>query len=879
MRIQQIILCAILPVLLVSCLKDKKLEYALGEGVEKEQAMPQEPAPGGRGFGLSVEEGSIRSILNGKPFSLGADDLFYLHSAFYKPMVGDDGSISLDVTPSSSDEYMLFCMPRGSRYWFREGMETPLKDLIIPYSQFYRSTADSLASYPLYGKYSSGEGISLREVISAVAVQVNGSGKLASVHLAYKGEKNIAGVASFDPENDYTLDEGVNFVNLNCTDGGNGVVLSPAGSTFYLIMAPGNYPDGFTLTLTDMSHKGQVYDIPGFGLKAGELKSLEPVSYAPDDDLLFFEHFDNFVWGGSVRGGRNSASYAPDNLSEPDIYRTGYEEAFVRVATGVPGSAPIQDKWGTANGWTVGERHSVVDEYITSRNIADYTYLFRCQEYQGCMLVGGGTSRGGLQPVKDMVSQWGITDLYFGLHLSFDVCLRYGSADKFCTQLAGNGIATRLVIDGEEVQLQNTVDGNNTYSYTFQNVCSFERKQITPPSSELYTDGWHHVEVWYENLNEFSTLGLWGFDSGSVITHGAFVDNVEIRYVPLPVPQKRLRVLLFNLQNGMWADQGNNFNNFVAWVKKLNPDVCVFCEAQSLWATGQASPTGYSSSQYFLFKNRKGAINADASTPNTSTPLTNAEWEALAKRFGHNYHAVAAYKDGYPQVITSKTPVTTIKRIFSARDFDGKALGVSHGAGHFQITAFGKTVNVVTMHMWPQKYYPGRSQAESAAKLEGYEFAAREVEGILGETIGSGNFGEDWLLMGDTNSISPVDDEYYSSISYTRFENEGEKWTLPHKAFRNHPYGLPLYDMLREGAGSHYTGTGRFMPSTSGQARIDIMYGSKSMCDRVSGLSLTVYDSWSAITSSEAYDPDSDGKHAKVPSDHRPLLIEFDFSK
>ena len=28
----------------------------------------------------------------------------------------------------------------------------------------------------------------------------------------------------------------------------------------------------------------------------------------------------------------------------------------------------------------------------------------------------------------------------------------------------------------------------------------------------------------------------------------------------------RLKIIVWNIQNGMWSDQGNNYDNFVAWV-------------------------------------------------------------------------------------------------------------------------------------------------------------------------------------------------------------------------------------------------------------------------------------------------------------------------
>ena len=46
--------------------------------------------------------------------------------------------------------------------------------------------------------------------------------------------------------------------------------------------------------------------------------------------------------------------------------------------------------------------------------------------------------------------------------------------------------------------------------------------------------------------------------------------------------QKDFSVLYWNVQNGMWSDQGNNYDNFVKWVKKHDPDVCVWAECKSL---------------------------------------------------------------------------------------------------------------------------------------------------------------------------------------------------------------------------------------------------------------------------------------------------------
>lgn len=863
----------------LSCQQDEKIDYAKGKGVEQQEEMPDAPEGDKADFRISSEDSSLRSVIGTGAHEFSSEDKIYLRSDYYSPIIGEDGTARIDVTEAASGNYQLFCFPKGSTYWYHNDSGNPLKDLVIPYSQFYRTTAEKLALYPLYGRFDGGSEhkIVFKEVISAVGITLSGNARIASVHLQNKADTqlvtdNLAGIADYDPAQGYVLVEGVDFVNLNCTDGGQGVSISDEGKTFYLVLSPGNYSSGLTLTVTDMNHRGQTFDVPAFEVAAGEVKTFS-YTYAPDDDLIFFEHFDNFVWGGNVKGNKAVSSYAPDALSSPGADRSGYEDAFETVGTTTPGSALIQANWATINGWTVAERPSVNEEYIKSRNIGDYTYLYRCQEYQGCISVGAGDEiRGGVQPLKN----FDFDDVFFGVRLSFDICLRYGTEDIFCTQLTGSGIASKLVIDGNEVELENTIGGNNTYSHSFQNICSMRRGDIPGPSSERYTEGWHHVEVTLTNMNELSALGIWGFDDGGNVKHGGFIDNIEIRYVPIEHPSNKFRVLLFNIQNGMWADQGNNFDNFVAFVKRMDPDVCVFCEGQSLWKTGTA--TNAAGSSYQLFTNRQG--KSDGTTSNSTSALENAQWRALAARFGHSYHAVSQYRDDYPQVITSKTPVKTVRRIARGSDKNGNGTTLMHGAGHFQVTVDGKTINIVSLHFWPKKYYPGEADTEeNKAKLRGYDYARREAEALLNTTVKRTDCGDDWLIMGDTNSISPLDDDYYEDVSYSRWDTEGYKWKQPHEVFLSGNYGRKLYDMLREGAGSLYTGPGRFMTSTGGTVRMDVMYGSESMQRRVSPLTLTVSDRWSKTSTSAVYDPESDDKHPKVPSDHRPLLVEFDMSK
>ena len=896
MRRQCLYVAALALPLFFSCTQEQKINFAKGGGEQSSSLIPEDTSGDRSDFTLGSGTMTLREVISGKAHSFAADDEIYLKSNIYHPTVDTEGKVSLDVPSSEGGEYIMFLYPKGSRFWFSSAEEAPLKGLIIPYSQFYGTTAELFGQYPMKAVYAGSGDLEFKELIGAVSIEVKGDVSLASVHIQNKSAEhsvrsNLAGIADYTVDGDYELTEGVNFINLNCTNYGEGVKVTSEGKKFYLLMAPGSYPDGLTLTLTGMDHKGDVFAVKPFEVTAGQVTALEEeggnqvFNYSPDADLLFFEHFDNFVWGGHVQGNEAVSSYAPDATSDPNetpALRTGYEQSFTKVGTVTPGSAFIQTNWASVSGWTVGDRHNVSHDYVKSRNIGDIVYMYRCQEFQGCISVGGADdTRGGFTPFKaGTITDY---DRYYSLKVSFDVCLRYDTKDRFGTQLSGSGIATKAIIDGEEVELQNTIGGNNTYSHSFQNMCTFDTYTIPGPKTTRYEEGWHHVELTLRQLNELSLLGLWGNDLTSAIKHGALIDNVEIRRIPEePAVEKPLKVLMWNIQYGMWADQANNFDNFVAFIKKYDPDVCVFCEAKSYWSDGAASAT--SSSNYHLFKGN--------STTTENGNMLNAQWAALAKRWGHNYHA-CSNNSQFPQVITSKLPITTIRRYPSGTKLDVPGepqVSLTRGAGHFQITAHGETINIVSTHLWPFKYR--NNNDDSKSKREGYDIQRREMKAVMKETITQTDKGDNWLVMGDMNSVSPLDEDYLIDVQYGEYINYGDKWTLTHKQVLQSPdrpadsdyqgplnFGRAMFDMIREGEGSYYTGPGRMITSTGGNVRYGMMYGSESMRKRVDANTLSIHDSWSLIKSTAQYDPDDDEKQAKKPSDHLPILVEFDMSK
>ena len=85
----------------------------------------------------------------------------------------------------------------------------------------------------------------------------------------------------------------------------------------------------------------------------------------------------------------------------------------------------------------------------------------------------------------------------------------------------------------------------------------------------------------------------------------------------LPTQAKRdrnsLRLLYWNIQNGMWDGQSDNYNRFVEWTKAQNPDICIWCEAQSKWKTNTA---------ILMEKQERYLVD---------------NWDVLARRYGHKY--------------------------------------------------------------------------------------------------------------------------------------------------------------------------------------------------------------------------------------------------
>ena len=292
---------------------------------------------------------------------------------------------------------------------------------------------------------------------------------------------------------------------------------------------------------------------------------------------------------------------------------------------------------------------------------------------------------------------------------------------------------------------------------------------------------------------------------------------------------KDLKVLYWNIQNGMWAGQEDDYDAFVKWVKVQNPDICIWCEAETIYHTG-----------------------SNKRLPREERYLI---WDDVAPRYGHKHIYVAGHRDGYPQVITSRYPIENVMKIVG----DDQTV-VTHGAGWARVKVYGKTLNLVSLHTWPQKSHFRYKQASkeerdaSAARNEGDINRLEEIQWICRNTILTDPQAADnlWLMAGDFNAVSPKDNWVYGFP-------EGDSRLLVHEyILKNTPYVDAVWERSQR----------NFYTTTFERKRIDFVYLTPALDKMVT----------SARVVEDAYTKPS--RHPKVgnfqnPSDHLPIIVTF----
>jgi len=774
----------------------------------------------------------------------------------------------------------------------------------MPFSHFYGQTP----KIALKGKLNNAGELVFYDDFALLDLSVRGNGSINSIKVRTLDGSSPAA-------------DGVDFVVLNCIRQSGGAV--PLQNNFRIPVKPGTYAGGLEITICDSKKLMHRFIADVTELSASEVKKLD-VAYAPAADLVYYEGFDNCVWGSDPSG--VNKGYGPDDTTPGIVWRTGlsgYENASVEAPAGSAGSGfQLPDSWSSSN--TVAKKHSMSESYVKSRDFMGYKYLFRTQEFQGCIGIAPNYQYRGWVETPKLAN---LTEASL-VKLSFRVLSVDGASEDLEFGVLGGGNIIGLSIDSQPVLQSGKEIWSGSASYTIK--------------SSAISSGWHEITYTIDGATAATTFQIRGYQTANTYKHGFFLDDMKVTKIgvaqleadgiseltslstieasfklsfnendvngitmslpsggficglkidsqiipnsqyntekwPLCTAHKisttdvsagehtitytiesadanttftfsgdtesvsemsikkvssiergNFRLLLWNIQMGMWADQGNNYNNFVTWVKKYNPDCFVITEAETVKKTGSTSNAS-SSAKYF---------------PNG--------WKETAARFGHPYAENGGNRDNYSQELTSKTPITTIAKITDT-NVSGKP--VQHGAGHFRVTVNGKEIDIVTIHTWPQSYAPGASdQAASSAANDGDYYRQHEIKYVIDNTVLNPQYAsqKNWIVLGDMNSRSRCDNWFYGYP-------ENSTKLIAQDYIRDN---TDLMDVIE----NKYPGR---IIKTCGESRIDYIYVSPALYELL-GSAITIRDDWTCLTPTGV-------STYQYPSDHRPILVDFNF--
>lgn len=797
---------------------------------EQDTTQTQKPEVGDS---LEIKDGMARFLLHDSPLVEAAGGrtdwtkvTVIVNGKEYIPAVQEDGKVYVDVEDSEAAVYEAVLVTEETTKYHGD---TPLEDVVHPFAYAYHTLGNTLTVLPKYASYDEEKGnlLSFSSGLSMIGLTVQGMTSISSIKVTDPQGTILGGTGSYDPQTrSFKMEKGLPFMVLNCTN--RGAFVSSSGNVFMIPVRSGQYSKGLEVTICSADHLMCRTSIPSFTVDKDKVHSCM-VTWKPDKNLLFYEGFDNMVWGGDVVAGEDSFGMNPvagDMTIKSGRTLRGYETPLYPVSYEMAGAGYIQESnLSVTEGKDVSGSRYLSDSYIKSRNIGGYLRLYRCQEYQGYISVGD-TYNGIVEPVF----AGEISDAHRDIVISFDICAASDFDDDLSFKATNGGNIISCMVDGTE--LPETVFSRK-FSKT-GSTAALDRSAVTLPAS----DGrWHNVELTVRNMNDKSTFTLTTAASHSKPgAYRFYLDNYQVRTLKDHADRdgSTLRVMYWNIQNGMWADQDNNYNNFVAWVKKYNPDVCVWCEGETIFNTSGDKVYG------------------------TNRILPNA-WASVAQRYGHNYWSKSEDRDNYPQIITSKYPINTLAKIGQIGTTDAY---VEHGSGLFEVEFNGHSVYFVSFHAFAHAYDPKYTssgtdaQNASAALYEGDYHREKEIRYVYEQTIEKYPSQSNWLMMGDFNSISSLDAEHHTGINDTN-------WLL-HDHILGKDY---LKDIIAERNAPE-----DFFSSINGDSRrIDFIYASPAMYDRIESTAIII-DSWTALSQDKSV---SDKGYFCRPSDHRPILVDF----
>ena len=773
-------------------------------------------------FYLSERAGATRTATNMTARDWTKSSV-YMNGKSYPVQLTDEETRRPYVEVAEASAYNATLMTPTSTRWLGG---SPYLDIKLTHSQIYHDAIANIKSFPMYASYSKDTGNKLifNDGFAMIYVRLKGSAEITSVKVENLAGKAISGIANYSlSTGKFAVQKGFDFAVLNCTNNGENVKLSTSKNTnFRLMIAPGNYSEGLKISICDSERGAMFVTTEPLNLSAGDIYTVEK-DYACEEDLVFYEGFDLFVWGGDVMQGSEGFGFSPtaDQMGTASGKElTGYEDAFAEVTYDNPGAGFVQsDTWNDVSGKKVGTSHQLSDSYVASRNLSLYNYLFRSQERPGYVAIGEGNRARGIMYMPNFKYMQGIGEVLVRMRVAVEA----NFSRNLVVDLIHAGVIKSVKLDGvllDRKEVDCRISSSNA-------LITLPNAMLGVTSSIAEKKRWLDLEMVVDGVTDGSMFYI-NTDSAEAGEHGIYVDYIECRKVSDWNDSSNLKVLYWNIQNGMIVDQHNNYDNFVEWVKKWDPDICIWCESET------------------IYKDKSGT--------GTSSKYLVDGWPQLASRYGHNYTAVGGNRDNYPQTVTSKYPIKTIKRITDT-NVSGKP--VAHGAGHFQIEVHGKRLNVVALHMWPAGHAFGATDTEASKAAKGGDYYRQfEMQYIVDNTVNlAANSAEEyWILGGDTNSYSRLDDwsHHYSSTDPTKLITHDvllEQTNLKDVIGHRDCYGEKNNAILR--------------------CRIDFLYASPKLFNCITN-STMLTDSWSGPTKAWEF-------HTSFtdPSDHTPVYVEF----
>lgn len=299
-----------------------------------------------------------------------------------------------------------------------------------------------------------------------------------------------------------------------------------------------------------------------------------------------------------------------------------------------------------------------------------------------------------------------------------------------------------------------------------------------------------------------------------------------------------IRVLYWNLQDGMWGDEPNNYDNFVEYVKRVNPDICIWCEAATMYKTG---------TDEYLTTEKNGY----------HVGYLPDHWPSVASRYGHNYTFRGYRRNDFPQQVTAKYPI--VKKWQSVDSEIQRDSTICDGATLFEVDLYnGTKLYVNTCHLWRWDWSyaaDGNVMQQNLSALEHGGDKQRRAELQYMMEWATKDFPDYrdkfWILAGDMNSISSLDypDEDAEQPKFYAHQYMNTRSGLVDAVKKMHP---------TEKLNSHVNGN-----------RIDYIYVSPFAADRIKSCYIDTTDPFVS-------DLRSSGVNTfRIPSDHRPIVMDI----